>query len=87
MSNSSRNSERAANILKDRFENLGSWREVARQLKDFNYATLNAVAARKRKPPYKLLEALGVVSKRKPEVIRYRWIGRWVAEHGQGFIK
>ena len=88
MNRTTQTANRAQKALKSHLERFGSWRKVAEDLKTpFSHTTLAAVAAGKRKPPYKLLEALGVVSKRQPEVIRYRWIGRWVAKHGEGFIK
>lgn len=88
MSNSTQTAIRAQKALKSLLVRFGSWRKVARDLKtELSHTTLSAVAAGKRKPPYKLLEALGVVSKRQPEIIRYRWIGRWVARNGQGFIQ
>jgi len=88
MNRTTQTAKRAQKALKSHLERFGSWRKVADELQtSFSHTTLAAVASGARKPPYKLLEALGVVSKRKPEIIRYRWIGRWVAEHGQGFIK
>jgi len=88
MNRTTQTANRAQKALKSHLERFGSWRKVADELQvSFSHTTLAAVATGKRKPPYKLLEALKVVSRRKPEIIRYRWIGRWVAEHGQGFIK
>ena len=88
MSNSTQTAIRAQKALKSLLVRFGSWRKVAKDLKtEFSHTTLAAVAAGARKPPYRLLEALGVVSKRQPEVIRWRWVGRWVAKHGEGFIQ
>lgn len=88
MAKPSQTTSRAIKRLKSLLVRFGSWRKVATKLETpFSHTTLAAVAAGVRKPPYKLLEALGVVSKRRPEIIRYRWIGRWIAQHGEGFIK
>lgn len=88
MDRTTQTANRAQKALKSHLVRFGSWRKVAGQLTPtFNHATLAAVAEGKRKPPYKLLEALGVVSKRQPEVIRWRWVGRWIAKCGEGFIR
>jgi len=74
--------------LNQRFAELGSWRAVAREIGTVNHSTVHLIAVGKYTPKTRALkEALGVVSKRQPEVIRWRWVGRWIAKHGEGFIK
>lgn len=86
MNSSTQTATRASKRLKSLISEYGSLNAVSRKY-GVNVGMLSAIMHGKKKPPYKLLEALGVVSKRKPEIIRYRWIGRWIAQNGGGFIK